>query len=798
MRDFEIVETLHAFRAPDFTVMKPRSSRLLVLLALLAVLMAAWWMRRSFSPLRAGRETGPDSEVVARFLALEAREREAEQTIWAKEMLAQECGKVFELLWDSLNAATNKLRVLASFPVGELVIGKFNPPEKISHGIEILAPSGQTQVWTMAEWERFLEESEKAGWQLVNTEFRHIQFDTSADGQPAQSRFYFRAHLVNEASSARAMFEGDLTVKWATKQSSASHPEVEQVDATRLTLRTREGSPPFVTILNETIKPPEKSHFIDPLVLYDLDGDARSEIILVARNLVYRQRPGGGFEADQLCRHPVGLLFTGLLADFDGDGAADLAAARFEGVFLFRGSPQGRFDEPGRLAWAANPRFRYAQVMTCGDIDHDSDLDLFVAQYKLPFTGGQMPTPYYDANDGEPAYLLLNDGNGTFTDATETAGLGAKRWRRTYSASFADLDDDGHLDLLVVSDFAGVDVYRNDGRGGFADVTREWIPERHAFGMAHALADFNTDGRLDLLMIGMNSPTVDRLNHLNLRRSDAKEERSMSARMSYGNRLFHGRATGGFEQAAPGDFIARSGWSWGCSAGDFDNDGWLDIYISNGHETRRTVRDYEPEFWLHDIYAATSTNDPAANVYFLSKANNRVGNNQSYGGYEKNRLYLNRRGTAFIETGHLLGVGLEEDSRSVLANDLDGDGRLDLLLTTFEAWPETKQTLRVFRNILTETGNWIGFHLREEGGGNSPVGATVRLRHSGGVSVRQMVTGDSYRSQQANTVHVGLGSVTQVESVEINWVNGRKVTARAPAINRYHFITTTNGTTDHP
>jgi hypothetical protein len=772
--------------------MRHRFTRLVVLLALLAlVAFLSWWVRRASTASRLARETKIDPQIVAGFLALEAREREMEQTVWAKEMLAQDCTRVFESLWDSLNAATNKLRVLASFPVGEVVVGGFNPPEKVAHGIEMHSPSGKGQTWTAVECERFLRAADKAGWQLVNTEFRHIQFDTDAAGQPKQSRFYFRAHLVKADHSERAMFDGDLVVKWTPKQSNAELPGVGQVDATGLTFRTRAGDPPFVAILNETITPPEKSHFIDPLVLYDLDGDGRSEIILVARNLVYRQRPGGHFEAGPLCRNPVGLLFTGVLADFDGDGAADLVVVRFEGIFLFKGSQQGTFDEPGRLVWAAEPHFRYAQAITCGDIDHDGDLDLFIAQYKLPYVGGQMPTPYYDANDGDPAYLLLNDGQGKFTDATDAAGLGKKRWRRTYSASLADLDGDGHLDLLVASDFAGVDVYRNDGRGHFTDVTGEWIPEPHAFGMAHALADFNADGRLDFLMIGMNSPTADRLNHLDLWRPGIAEDHSMRRRMTYGNRLFFARAAGGFEQAALSDFIARSGWSWGCAASDFDNDGFPDVYIANGHETRRSVRDYEAEFWLHDIYAATSTNDAAANIYFQSRFNNRVGHDQSYGGYEKNRFYLNQRGAAFIEVGHLLGVGLEEDSRSVVADDLDGDGRLDLLLTTFEAWPETKQSLRVYRNNLNDTGNWIGFRVREEGRGTSPVGATITVRHAGGIVARQIVTGDSYRSQQANTVHFGLGTVAQVESAEIRWTNGRKVTLRNPALNRYHVIVST-------
>ncbi len=311
---------------------------------------------------------------------------------------------------------------------------------------------------------------------------------------------------------------------WAPGQSEEKPAAVGRIDASEVTLKTRRGEPSFRPILTAPVTPPEKSYFIDPLILYDLDGDGLSEIILAASNLVYRRRSEDRYESEPLCRYPPGLIFTGIVADFDGDGVADFLCAKFEGLYLFKGSARGRFDQPGRLVWSADPHLKYAQVLTCGDIDHDGDLDVFLGQYKVPYSRGQMPAPYYDANDGYPSYLLLNDGHGNFTDATTAAGLAKKRWRRTYSASFVDLNEDGNLDLLVVSDFAGVDLYANDGRGRFSDVTREWIAEPHAFGMAHALADFNADGRLDFLMIGMNSPTADRLEHLGLRRGARNAE----------------------------------------------------------------------------------------------------------------------------------------------------------------------------------------------------------------------------------------------------------------------------------
>jgi len=764
-----------------------------MLVVVLLLIVAAAGLRGLRKPPRIPELGRTDSAMARRLVeqltALEAREKQVAETVWAKELLAEQCGRVFEALWNSLNAATDRLEVAAAFPFGHLVAPSFKPAQAPGHEIVSREPAGEGVVWTPTDWQRCLTQLRTNGWRLEQTEFRHNRFDTDNAGRPMRSQFYFSAHLLNPSRVERAVLAGDLAVDWGEEEAPEGLPAVRRIDASRLSLQTRRGEPPFRRLLMERISPPEKSFFIDPLIVCDLDGDGLSELILAAKNLVFRHGGDWQFKSAPLCRHAPGLIFTAVMADFDGDGCTDFLCAGFEGLTLFKGSPQGAFEEPGRPVWRAEPHLRYGQVLTCGDVDGDGDLDVWLGQYKNPYDRGQMPTPYYDANDGNPSYLLLNDGGGGFSDATETAGLGAKRWRRSYSGSLLDLDDDGDLDLFVVSDFAGTDLYRNDGKGHFTDVTKAWVPDPKGFGMAHAFGDFNADGRTDVFVSGMHCPTALRINYLGLSRDEHPGYSAAIPGMAAGNRLFLGQADAVFSRTGLNECVAHSGWTWGCSAFDFDNDGFPDIYVANGHETRESVRDYVPEFWLHDIYVGNSSDSLLASAYFGGKFARTRGRGQSYGGYEKNRLFWNRHGTAFQEVGYLLGLALEQDSRNVVAEDFDGDGRVDLALTTFEVWPERVQTLQIFRNELGNVGHWVGLKPSGPNGRRLPPGTRVTIRYPGGRSVKHYTTGDSHRAQQSGLLHFGLGQADRAEAMEVRLPNQVRTAVQTPRAGEYQRLT---------
>lgn len=736
-------------------------------------------------------------ELLARVAVIEARERAVDAGPWAAEMLAQAHGRSLERLWDAVNRAPHRTEELALFPATEWVLGRWDQQEKLPHDLQFRSSTGALAPVDASAWLEQVRALGRAGWQLQQMELRHTHFDPATATTLARSTVSatFQATNLLATPPERAEFAGELVIDWERLARPEDLPVPHRVDASRLQLKTRIGPPPFALVQSEHLSLPRNAPTVDPMIVYDLDGDGLAEVLLVARNTVYRRQPAGNYHPFPLLRHASDVLLAAVLADFDRDGFPDLLGATLTGLQLFRGSPNGTFDDPPQAAWKSPVRLLFPTVLTAGDVDGDGHLDVFLGQYKDPYEEGAIPSPEYDARNGNPSFLLHNEGGGRFADQTEVSGVAARQGRRVYSASFVDLLGDSAPELVLVSDFAGVDLFANDGHGRFRVATDRALSTAYGFGMAHSLADWNLDGQLDLLMIGMGSPTVDRLEHLQLWRPGLDEDRSKRGQMTRGNRLFLSQPDGRRVETGLSDSLARSGWSWGCAAADFDNDGFPDVYIGNGLESRETVHDYDAEYWLHDRYVGRATADPAAYWYFRSKFARTRGRHDSYGGYEKNRLYLNQGGERFVEVGHLAGVALEQDSRNVVAEDLDGDGRVDLLVTSFEAWPDPKPMLRIFRNELPDPRHhWIGFRFRESTNG-SPLGAKVVLERGGRKEAQALVSGDSYRSQHPTTMHFGLGPQTSVEAARISWPDGTALTLEHPEIDCYHRVIKPSATT---
>ena len=729
-----------------------------------------------------------EEQIMQQVSAIEAKHRQWDSTVWANELIARDYEESIIQIWDKLLAGADPFELLARMPVNILQLGKPQPTEDWESNISYTRLAQGGPSWSKEQLNQALGKWKSEGWKLEQSEWRHRHF-TPGDKVEPSSVFWISLHLINKRLNRRGILRGNITVKW---QSIEITPETlakpDHIDLSKLDWIEREGDPAFKAASRQNIQPNEGNVFIDPLIITDFNNDGMVEIILGCKNQIYRNHGNGSLKPEKLCPKFDEVVFNVVLDDLSGDGVTDVITVGHEGIYLIEGKSDGTFPGDARLIWSAPKKVLDPMVVTTGDIDNDGDADLWFSQYKLPYVKGQMPSPIYDSNDGFPGYLLINDGSGNLSDRTKAAGLEAKRYRRSYSASFADLDNDHDLDLVVISDFSGADLHLNDGLGNFEDATMKLIDNHYGFGMAHNFGDYDANGKIDLIMIGMNSWTAERLLSMNLAPPTHRHYYDKLDDLTFGNRLYFGNDKK-FEQRPMGDKAANTGWSWGATSFDADNDGDIDLYIANGHKSRKSVKDYERQFWCHDIYHANSHSNPAMEVYFQSISGRLYGAGYSYGGYEKNRLLLNRENRNLDDIAFLMNTSHEIDSRNVVSGDIDGDGRLDLIFTHFSVWPEpTTQGLLIARNLWPGENNWVGFRLSQSTSCPSLNGTKVRLRANGKDQWRFIVNGDSYRSQHAPIAHFGLKQTKSVEEVEVQWPDGKRTILKNPAIRKYHNI----------
>ena len=725
-------------------------------------------------------------------------------TVWKPERVAREYEATFVKLWDDLIAAKHEWKPLEIFDFGTLEHGQLGAARELDWGIAQREFGGGKTILGIDEFRELLLKWRAGKVRLVETEWHQAEFEPGTDGQLPRSLFKMVAHVIDEPKNTRHILRGALRVTWSPKKTAEGQYIPGQLVLESGALLSRTGEAPFVTkkvinVLddNPSAAPPTTGQSInwgrfDPatLAVIDLDGDQRPEIVSAHANLVYWNRGDFQFEPRALFPQGNGFPNYAVFADFTGDGHLDIFTLNPGGKpEVLPGDGKGGFRPAGLASLVNVPdRIDNASCIAVGDVDGDGDNDAFVTRYKPAYNNGAMPEPFFDANDGYPSWLLLNNGKGIFTDATAASGMGAKRFRRTYSASFVDFDDDGDLDLLVVSDFAGLDLYTNDGKGKFTDVTAQLGEHRFSFGMSHSLADFDGDGHVDIYMVGMGSTTARRLEGMKLRREGFTNIQDARMKMGYGNRLLLGDGKGGFKQAAYNDRVSRSGWSWGCTPWDFDLDGDRDLFIANGHLSGESCEDYCREFWTKDIFHNAKKESPKLNLLFQNSLKELTDGAMSWNGYEHNVLFMNEGEGRYTNVAFLLGVSHESDCRSVVSADLNQDGRPDLLVVEGRKRGEDKIRqgyLQLIENRMETGHHWIGVNLAAA---PAAFGAKVTVITENGRQSLPIVAGDSFNAQHPLTAHFGLGKAETATALEVRWSDGKVSRVERPAVDRYHFI----------
>lgn len=762
------------------------------------------------------RENKPeDDNKKPSFAELLKKIDEWDATVWAKEVEAQRYEAAIVKVWDDVRAADDKFAALEKALPPGLYVGNLETPEEVGMGIRRirLQPAQPPRYFSRdgfseglvgqgkylppkkvispddGSYSKLFAGFRAAGYVVEQIELRQVDF-----AAPSRSTIQVVIDAHGPQERRRVSIRGNAIVQWSSEKDAAGNPVATSVDASQLTLTVRDAPPAFVEalVIDEAPKTDIEERFYRrpwPILLSDLDGDGLPELLLAGRNLIYPNLGGGKFgEPRPISPSMPRIASVGLAADFTGDGKRDFLTVDNAGrLMLFPGDGQGEFGPGDRIA---DVELRLAMALTAGDIDGDGDLDVFVGQNKVVWFGGQMATPYYDANDGDPAYLLRNDG-GKLADITEAAGLAAKRNRRTNSASLVDLTGDGNLDLLVCSDYAGVDLYRGDGRGRFEDVTIAMLGEnRRGMSAAHALADFDADGRLDFFVANEHSYAAHRLEKLGIGRTDMPEHTKMRPAIAYGNRMFLAR-DGKFEPSPFADQIADAGGPRACVALDAENDGDVDLFVATGIKSGKTAADIGSKVWRQGIYLGSPEPDDAHGLLFAHLFTDPLRHGESNHGFEHNRLFLNRGERGYVDAAYALGVASQRDGRSAIAGDVDADGRVDLILVDqlmVDNFPH--EAVHVLRNTLEAGGHWIGVRLHRSPSGRSPIGSQITLTAAGKHRVAVVATGDSFAAQLGPVVHFGLGTASSVDKLEIRWPEGKVDTLATPAVDRYHDVGT--------
>ncbi|HWS53794.1 MAG TPA: CRTAC1 family protein [Pyrinomonadaceae bacterium] len=507
-----------------------------------------------------------------------------------------------------------------------------------------------------------------------------------------------------------------------------------QTPAVRFTDATERAGVNFTHVSS-----PEKRYIVESMsggvALIDFDNDGLPDIFLVnsltvdlarskgrSRSALYRNNGDGTFK-DVTERAGVGDVGWGMgaaVADYDNDGLEDLYVTCVGPNRLYKNNGDGTFKDVTERAGVGDPR--WSAGASFFDYDADGHLDLFVANY-IAFDLANLPefgkgklcqykgVPVQCGPRGLPGVgdtLYRNNGDGTFADVTKKAGVADANGYYGLGVIASDFDEDGRVDLFVANDSTPNYHYRNNGDGTFREIgftagtaVNENGSEQGSMGVT--VADYDHDGRLDLFVTNFDDDY---------------------------NTLYRNDGGNAFTDAAYATKVAAVSLpyvGWGTKFFDYDNDGWVDIFVANGH-----------------VYPQIKS--------FL----------------QRNFVHRNLRDGTFAEVGGQLGPPFAElhSARGAAFGDLDNDGDVDIVINNLGG------RAQLLRNDGGSANNSVIIKTVGVKSNRGGVGARVRVVSGDLAQKDEVRSGDSYISQSDLRLHFGLERRTKIDLIEVRWPSG--------------------------